>query len=327
MNFGTQTLRQLTLDLRSRHELELKQDIQLAARAFGRESVSAWFPSREPIQNGDDASALPSDDGYLLFAAEGMRPEFVAADPWFAGYCSVMVNLSDIAAMGGRPWAIVDVLFLGSGENERLLEGMVAASTAFGVPIVGGHTARITSTTLLAAAVVGRAQRLISSARAKPGQVLVAAIDLNGSFRGNGGNFNAATAASSQALRKKLALLPALAEENLVCAGKDISMAGTCGTLLMLLESSGCGAELDLARLPAPAEVDALRWLCAFPSFGFLLAVDEALVAEVCRKFAEVEVSAAAVGRLTATRRLDLVLRGERCVYWDLNDSALTGFG
>jgi uncharacterized protein len=327
MTLESPSLKALTHELRSRRELELKQDIQVVARAFGRETVSAWFPSSESIQNGDDATALPGGDGYVLFAAEGMRPEFVAADPWFAGYCSVMVNLNDIAAMGGRPWAIVDVLFLGTGENQRLLEGMTAASAAFGVPIVGGHTTRVASSTLLATAVVGRAQRLISSAQAKPGQVVVAAIDLNGSFRGNGGNFNAATAAASHALRKKLSLLPALAERGLVRAGKDISMAGTCGTLLMLLESAGCGAELDLARLPAPAEVDALRWLCAFPSYGFLLAVDQADVAEVCERFAEVEVSAAAVGRLTPTRRLDLLLGRERSVYWDLSESALTGFG
>ena len=59
MNFVAPDLQQLTLDLRSRRELELKQDIQLAALAFGRDSVSTWFPSAEPIQNGDDATALP----------------------------------------------------------------------------------------------------------------------------------------------------------------------------------------------------------------------------------------------------------------------------
>jgi len=32
---------------------------------------------------------------------------------------------------------------MGSGENERVLQGMVAASEAFGVPIVGGHTSRV----------------------------------------------------------------------------------------------------------------------------------------------------------------------------------------
>ena len=33
--------------------------------------------------------------------AEGMLPQFVETDPWFAGWSAVMVNVSDIYAMGG----------------------------------------------------------------------------------------------------------------------------------------------------------------------------------------------------------------------------------
>ena len=99
---------------------------------------------------------------------------------------------------------------------------------------------------MLAVAVLGRAKRLISSHAAQPGQTLVMAVDLRGSFRGNGGAFNAATTAAAPQLRASLALLPELAEAGLVGAGKDISMAGTCGSLAMLLETSGVGAVLDL---------------------------------------------------------------------------------
>jgi selenophosphate synthetase-related protein len=60
---------------------------------------------------GDDCAAIQDGDDWLLLAAEGMLPSFVAEDPWFAGYSAVMVNLSDIAAMGGRPLALVDVLW------------------------------------------------------------------------------------------------------------------------------------------------------------------------------------------------------------------------
>jgi len=255
-----------------------------------------------------------------------MRAEFVTADPWFCGFCSVMVNLNDIAAMGGRPWAICDVLFLGSGDNQRLFEGMQAASEAFGVPIVGGHTSRVEGASFLAASVVGRARRLISGHAARPGQVLLVATDLRGAFRGGGGNFNAATAAPPDRLRAQLAALPELAERGLVTAGKDISMAGVCGSLLMLLETSGVGAHLNLAALPAPNGVDAFRWLTAFPSFGFVLSVDEGAVTEVCARFQELGVSCAAVGRVTRERRLEIGHGDERALYWDLAQP-LTGFG
>jgi AIR synthase-related protein len=327
VKLGGVSLEALTEELRGRAELEMKRDIQLPARVFGGAAKSAWFPTPGAILNGDDTAALPSDDGFTLFAAEGMRPELVAADPWFAGFCSVMVNLSDIAAMGGRPWAVVDALFMGSGENERVLEGMQAASELFGVPVVGGHTARVNGPTLLAVAVVGKARRLISSHAAKAGQIVVMAVDLRGSFRGNGGAFNSATTASAQQLRASLAVLPELAEAGLVGAGKDISMAGVCGSLAMLLETSGVGAVLDLERMPAPPDVEPLRWLTAFPSFGYVLSVDEGAVQQVCARFDAVGVTCATVGSVNDSRRLVLQHGEDRALYLDLAERAFTGFG
>lgn len=321
------SLAALTGALRARVELTYKQDIQLATKAFGRETRSAWFPDAPPILNGDDATALAHDGGYLLFAAEGMRGELVEADPWFAGFCSVLTNVNDIAATGGRPWAVVDVLFLGSGDNERVLDGMATASSAFGVPVVGGHTARVSHASMLAVAIVGRATHLISSYAARPGHVLVAAVALDGTFRGTGGNFNAATAAAPKQLRSQIAVLPELAEDGLVAAGKDISMAGLCGTLLMLLETSGCGAELDLGRIPAPRGVDPLRWLTAFPSFGFLLAVEPRHVPRVRARFETVGVACEAVGEVAPHGRLEIFYEQERATYWEVQRQPLTGFG
>jgi len=316
----------LTRELRGRAELDLKRDIQLAARAFGRASHSAWFPSPTPIRNGDDAAALPDGDGFVLFAAEGMRSEFLAADPWFCGFCSVMVNLNDIAAMGGRPWAITHVLFMGAGENERVLEGMSFASEVFGVPIVGGHTSRVPGASFLAVSVLGKAKRLISGHAARVGQSLLVAVDLRGTFRGLGSNFNAASTASPERLRAQLALLPELAEAGLVAAGKDISMAGVCGSLLMMLETSGVGARLDLARLPAPPNADPFRWLNAFPSFGFVLSVEPSAVSAVCAQFEAKGVACAAVGEVVSEPRLELAYGAELANYWDLSEP-LTGFG
>jgi uncharacterized protein len=320
------TLAGLAEELRGRAELAMKRDIQLPSRVFSSAQKSAWFPSREPILNGDDTAALPDGDGYTLLAAEGMRPELVAADPWFAGFCSVMVNLSDVAAMGGRPWAVVDALFMGSGDNERVLEGMKAASELFGVPVVGGHTARVNGPTLLSVAVLGRAKRLISSHAARPGQTLLMAVDLRGSFRLPGA-FNAATTASAQQLRAALAVLPELAEAGLVGAGKDISMAGTCGSIAMLLETSGVGARLDLERVPAPREVEPLRWLTAFPSYGYVLTVDDAAVDAICARFDAVGVACAAVGTVDSSQKLVLEHAGESALYLDLSERPLTGFG
>src|SRR4029077_17969830 len=55
---------------------------------------------------GDDTAAIASAGGFLLAAGEGMFPPFVAADPYGAGVASVVANVNDVAAMGGRVVAL-----------------------------------------------------------------------------------------------------------------------------------------------------------------------------------------------------------------------------
>src|SRR5690606_1601163 len=133
---------------------------------------------------GDDCAAIPDGDGFQLLAIEGFIQTFVERDPWFAGWCGVMVNVSDIYAMGGRPVAVVDAVWGRDGDAlQPLLAGIAAASHAYGVPVVGGHSNARSSGEQLAVAILGRAKRLLSSFDAQPGDVLVAAIDLRGAYR------------------------------------------------------------------------------------------------------------------------------------------------
>ena len=164
----------------------------LAAQASVEAKVTiqaAYAPAEALAGNvslGDDCAAIPDGDQWLLLAAEGMLESFVAADPWFAGYSAVMVNLSDVAAMGGRAIAIVDILWTpGLARSKTIWEGMTAASRAYGVPIVGGHTTNTKAgPASLAAAVLGRAHHLITSFDAQPGDDLLMAVDLRGAWRG-----------------------------------------------------------------------------------------------------------------------------------------------
>ena len=323
------TLAQLNQRLLSASGLAAKRDIQLAARHFQSRPVLPGLPGspRCSVPNGDDTAALPDAGGHLLLAAEGMLPEFVAQDPWFGGFCSIMVNVSDVTSMGGTAIAAVDVVFAGNNaDNPRILEGMRAAADAYGVPIVGGHTGRSPDQAIVCVAILGRARRLITSFDARPGDDLLLAVDLRGSYRGRGNNFNAATYATSARLRAQHALLPELGEAGLVHAGKDISMAGIPGTLAMLCESSGCGARLDLDALPLPENVDLERWLLSFPSYGFLLAARPSDREAIVNRFRAHGVACARVGAFQATPLVELGAGHERVPYLDLDQTRLTGF-
>ena len=279
---------------------------------------------------GDDCAAIPDGDGYLLFAIEGFINEFVQQQPWFAGYCGVMVNVSDIYAMGGRPLAVVDALWSRDGDAARpLLEGLAEAARVYGVALVGGHSNRRNDREQLSVAIMGRARRLLTSFDARSGDHLVAAIDLRGRYQEPYAYWNASLGAPAERLRADLELLPAMAEDGLVNAAKDISMAGVIGTALMLLECSGKGAVIDVDAIPRPevAEQDLLRWLGAFPSYGFLLSVAEAHLPQVLARFAQRGLAAAAIGRIDDSRQLDLSWRGQQQRFWDLREEALIGCG
>lgn len=296
-----------------------KCDIQRVARQL-RE---AW-PS--PCANGDDCALIPDGNGFKLLAMEGFINRFVAEEPWFAGWCGVMVNLSDIAAMGGRPLAIVNALWDDAMPHaERILQGMAAASHAYQVPIVGGHTNLRSDQPQLAVAVLGETQHPLSSFSVRPGQALMVAINLRGRWHPPGYNWDAATEADPAALRRALALLPTLAAAGLINAAKDISQAGLAGTLVMLLESGGVGAEINLADIPLPPQVELEQWLCAFPSFGFLLAVDPGKCDAVQQHFADCHIACATVGHFTADKQLMMQHQQQRACYWDLNHQPLTG--
>ncbi|MGJ8633626.1 MAG: sll0787 family AIR synthase-like protein [Luteolibacter sp.] len=289
----------------------------LAAHPAVREKAeisSAFAPATglsQGIPLGDDCAAIPNPTGtgHLLFAAEGMLESFVESDPWFAGYSAVMVNLSDIAAMGGTPIAITDVLWTPSEKiSAEIWAGMQAASLAYGVPIVGGHTTKTTSgKAALAAAVIGHAgENLITSFHAKPGDHLVIAIDMNGAYRNDKPFWNASTTTPPERLRSDLALLPLLAEKQLVRSGKDISNGGIIGTLAMLCNCSEVGATLNLDQTPKPKGTTWEKWLTSFPSYGYLLAVSEKNLTEVKQTFQEGQITCQEIGQFTAAHSIDL---------------------
>jgi selenophosphate synthetase-related protein len=104
---GAVALADIAAKLRTGRGLAAKRNIAAVTGRLGLSAASA-------VAVGDDCAAIPDGDGFLLLAIEGFMNEFVAGDPWFAGWCSVMVNVSDVAAMGGRPIAVVDAIWAAS---------------------------------------------------------------------------------------------------------------------------------------------------------------------------------------------------------------------
>jgi len=314
----------LAAALRDSRGFAHKRDISDIVSALGRALPGGAAELAQAVPLGDDCAAIPDGQGgYLLFAIEGLVEDFIERMPWFAGYCSVMVNVSDIYAMGGRPTAVVDALWsTGMDPADQMLKGMAEASSKYAVPIVGGHSNNRSQRPQLAVAILGRAQKLLSSFTARKGDQLVMAVDLRGAYEEPFPYWNASTLAPAARLRGDLELLPQLAEAGLCDAAKDISMAGAVGTALMLLECSQVGAVIDLDAIPRPQGVPLLRWLGSFPSYGFILSVRPQKLGELMTRFAARDLACAVIGEVDDTRTLVLRQGAERELLWDLNREA-----
>ncbi|MDF2500460.1 MAG: thiamine-monophosphate kinase [Anaerosporomusa subterranea] len=98
---------------------------------------------------GDDAAAFWPAPGRLQLLTADMLVETVHFDlkwisPWQLGYKSLAVNISDIAAMGGRPRQAAVSLSLPQTSSVEfvveLYEGMKSIGREYGVNIIGGDT-------------------------------------------------------------------------------------------------------------------------------------------------------------------------------------------
>jgi len=275
---------------------------------------------------GEDAAVIEHHGEALLLAADGIWSRLMEADPYWAGYCSVLVNIHDIAAMGGRPLAMVDVFSIPKESHiqEQVVKGMHDASSQFGVPIVGGHLHPDAPYSVIDVSILGcaRLDSVIYSHTAQVGDRVLAAIDLTGRVHPSCMlNWDSVTMKSAGAVRAQVALLEQIGREHLVTAGKDISNPGIIGTLGMLLEVSGKGAVIDLGLIPRPDlaanNMTFEQWVRMYPGMGFVLTAKEANVLELIRLFGSVGMVAKAIGTVDTTQELRICYEGDETQVFD----------
>jgi thiamine-monophosphate kinase len=176
-------------------------------------------------------------------------------DPSDIAYRAVAVNLSDIAAMGGRPRWMTLALTLPSVE-ERWLEsfaaGLFDAADEFGVALVGGDTTAgpLAVVTVSMTGDVPHGAALLRSG-AEPGDAIYvsgtvgdAAAGLSLLLRGGSNDFLV-----QRFLRPTARIGTGEALVGKASAAIDVS-DGLAGDLAKLLAASGVGGELQVDRLP-----------------------------------------------------------------------------
>jgi thiamine-monophosphate kinase len=232
-----------------------------------------WLRRRTPARErvllgpGDDTAALAWPGGapalvttdMLLegscFTLEGSPiqvPGVAPAAPRRVGRKAMAVNLSDVAAMAGRPVAAVVSVGLpkrgGRALAEELYLGLREMADAFAVPIVGGDTNSWDGPLVISVTVLGEPgpAGVVRRAGAKLGDWLLVTGALGGSLRGKHLDF---TPRVHEALR--------LAAVTRLHAMIDLS-DGLAADVAKLCAESGCGAELWAEAVPVSDDARAM---------------------------------------------------------------------
>ncbi len=285
---------------------------------------------RTALGFGDDASAIDiGNDTLLLMAADGMWGRLMEGDPRWAGYCSVLVNVNDIAAMGGIPMGMTNVISINNKEicNEIML-GIKEGVEKFGVPMVGGHIHPDTPYTALDVSITGIVSKndVITSCGAKVGDRVIVAVDLDGRQHPSFPlNWDSTTHKTPELVQLQISVMNNIAKKHLLTAGKDISNPGILGTLGMLLEASEVGATVELEKIPRNSTVNWEEWLKLYPGSGFVLTAEEENVEECIKMLEEVNITSRVAGHIIEEKKLYLTHKNQQKVVFDFNQDIIMG--
>lgn len=220
---------------------------------------------------GDDAAVVKVGKIQLIYTKDLLIEDvhFITSHQpaYFLGRKSLNINLSDIAAMGGKPRYALLGLGVPPGSEKRWLEeffsGFQSAAKESSVSLVGGDISQARKITI-SVTIVGEGKNIIKRSGAKPGHYLYVSGTLGNAKQGllllRKGHSLGKDKKADPLLKAFLDPLPSLAlgqdlsRWKLASSMIDLS-DGLSVDLSHLCRESGCGAEIYERNLPLSPEL------------------------------------------------------------------------
>ena len=263
----------------------------------------------EPI--GDDCTVLDMGDDALVISTDMLVEDVhflrAASSAEEVGYKSLMVNLSDVAAMGATPVATLLSLSLSEATQgewaEGFMRGFHEGCEKYGVALVGGDTTASRDKVCINVVAIGRAPKSNIKRRsaAKVGDLICVTGKLGTSSKGlvdiMFGDLNTVAAKSHRRGQARIVEGRYLGGCEAVHAMMDIS-DGIASDIKHIMEQSGVGAEVELTKLPT--DYDIRYATTGGEDYELLLTLAEDSFESVARElFAATSTELTAIGRIT----------------------------
>lgn len=219
---------------------------------------------------GDDTAAIKvSGEKLLLFTSDSLVEDvhfkWDYTSPFQVGWKALVVNISDVAAVGGNPTHCLVSLALPSDTERNLVRevyrGLKKAASKYRVGIVGGDTVRAPSF-IITVSLLGEVKRenIVLRSGAKPGDLIYVTGQLGSSGAGlaclKAPNWKVKPEIRQFLIKKHLMLSPRLVE------GQKIASSQIATSMIDLSD----GLASDLHRLAEESKVGAVLWEDEFPT-------------------------------------------------------------
>lgn len=268
----------------------------------------------EPI--GDDCTVLDMGDNALVMTTD-MLVEDVhflrgASSAAEIAHKSLMVNLSDVAAMGAKPIATLLSLSLpesAQGEwSEEFMRGYYEASKREGVALVGGDTTASRDRITINVVAIGRVakENIKRRSDARIGDIVAVTGKLGASSKGlvdiMFGDLDTEAARAHRLAQARIAEGVFLGTRPEVHAMMDLS-DGIASDIRHIMELSDVGADIELSAIPT--DYDIRYATTGGEDFELLLTLDsECFDAVATALHAATGTTLTAVGRITNSGEL-----------------------
>jgi len=207
---------------------------------------------------GDDAAGLipPAGEHVLVSTdvlVEGIHFTRRTLPPCFIGRKAVAVNVSDIAAMGGRPTGLLVSLSVAvDAEVEELLElfdGIIGRSSELGVDLVGGNLSASPGPMVVGVTIVGTSKqgKMLKRIGARPGEAIYVSGKLGAAAEGLELLKEGMALSASGALLVPSGLRDGPIPLAEMCLRAHMDPAPRVGLGQFLLESGAASACIDLS--------------------------------------------------------------------------------